>query len=219
LPFAFVSVLFCLSGCHNDSVRDIDGNSYKTIAIGTQVWMAENLKTTRYADGTPIPVVEKYDEWLALTTPAYALYNNDASNLDVYGALYNWHAVQSGKLCPKGWHVPDNADWTTLIIYLGGSNVAGNDMKEAGSAHWKSPNFGATNVSGFTALPGGFRSSNGSFNYLGISAYWWTSSEFSPANAYYLSMSFRQGFVFKNISMKSSGYCVRCIMDAPAEPK
>jgi uncharacterized protein (TIGR02145 family) len=140
-------------------VSDVDGNTYKVVIIGTQVWMAENLKTTKYSDGTPIPLVTDNTAWSNLTTPGYCWYNNDSATIaQTYGALYNWYTVNTGNLCPAGWHVPTDAEWTILITYLGGEDVAGGKLKEAGTAHWSSPNTGATNETGFTALPGGFRS-------------------------------------------------------------
>jgi uncharacterized protein (TIGR02145 family) len=144
------------------SVSDIDGNIYKTIEIGTQTWMAENLKTTKYNDGSPIPNVTDDSEWSKLTTPAYCwLFNKEEYFKAMYGAIYNYYAVTTGRLCPTGWHVSTKAEWDTLANFLGGANYhgstsdVGGKLKEAGTSHWKSPNTGATNSSGFTALPGG----------------------------------------------------------------
>jgi len=140
------------------TISDVEGNSYRTVTIGSQIWMAENLKTTRYNDNSPIPIVADQSNWDALTTPAYCWYNNDRSTYgDLYGALYNWYTAATGKLCPIGWHVPNNAEWFVLIDYLGGLDVAGGKMKTVGLTHWLSPNTGATNESGFSALPGGHR--------------------------------------------------------------
>lgn len=132
-------------------IADADGNTYKIIKIGDQVWTAENLRTTRYNDGTEIPLVTDYTAWTNLTTPAYAWTNNDIGNKSVYGALYNWFAVKTCKLCPSGWHVPTDAEWTILENHLGGISVAGGKMKETGTEHWFAPNTDATNESGFTA--------------------------------------------------------------------
>jgi len=202
-----------MTSCQKNSMKDTDGNSYKIVTIGTQTWMAENLRTTKYNDGTPIRQVTNYDSWANMTTPAYCWYNNDISNKDQYGALYNGYAVNTDKLCPKGWHVPADSNWTTLIIYLGGAMIAGNDMKEIGTVHWKSPNLGVTNISEFTALPGGNRSSNGSFNYIRVAGYWWSSTEISPGYMSFLILGYKSSFVSKNFNMNSSGYCVRCVMD------
>ena len=121
-----------LTGCHTNSLKDIDGNLYKTVTIGSQVWMKENLRTTRYNDGLAIPLVTDYDSWAALTTPAYCWYNNDSKNKEVYGALYNYYTIDTKKLCPEGWYVPADSDWTELIDYLGGSEIAANKLKRRG---------------------------------------------------------------------------------------
>ncbi|MBA7544886.1 hypothetical protein ES705_37247 [subsurface metagenome] len=159
------------------TVTDYEGNVYQTITIGSQEWMCENLKLTKYADGTAIPLVTNSTEWGNLTTPGYYWYNNDEPTYaNTYGALYNWYTVEKGNLCPTGWHVPTDAEWTTLTDYLGGASVAGGKLKETGTAHWSYPNTGATNESGFTALPGGGRSLNGTFGYVGSSGGWWSST-------------------------------------------
>jgi uncharacterized protein (TIGR02145 family) len=153
-------------------VKDIDNNRYEIVTIGTQTWMGENLKTTRYNDGSVIPLItDDNTAWETASTngaPAYTWYNNDASNLITYGALYNWYAIDTlsngnKNVCPTGWHVPTDVEWTTLTTYLG----AGGKMKEAGLAHWTTPNTGATNESGFAGLPGGYRGTNGTFNDIG----------------------------------------------------
>lgn len=142
------------------TMTDQDGNMYKTVTIGTQTWMAENLRTSKYQDGTAIPNVIDNTAWIALTTGAYCNYNNTESTdtIATYGRLYNWYAAtDSRNIAPVGWHVPTDAEWTTLTTYLGGVTVAGSKMKETGTTHWISPNTGATNESGFTALPSGVR--------------------------------------------------------------
>ena len=163
----------------NLTVTDIDGNIYNSVTIGNQVWMAENLKTTKYQNGEAIPNVTDDTEWSNLVTGAYSDYNNDPSNSDTYGRLYNWYAVDDSRnICPSGWHVPNYSEWTTLENYLGGYLVAGGKLKETGTTHWSSPNTGATNETGFTALPAGGRGSNpGDFIYLGERAVWWTSKD------------------------------------------
>jgi len=155
--------LFCSKGnpVNNDNLvfgimTDVDGNNYKTIKIGNQEWMAENLKTTKYKDGTSIPLFTAATPMANFTSPGYCWYNSDSATYrNSYGALYNWYAVNTGKLAPTGWHVPTEAEWNTLIAYLGGESVAGGKLKEAGTSHWSSPNTGATNEVGFSALPGG----------------------------------------------------------------
>jgi uncharacterized protein (TIGR02145 family) len=169
------------------AISDIDSNNYKTIQIGNQIWMAENLKTTRLNDGTLIPNVKESKEWGNLKTPGYSWYDNDASAyLADYGLLYNWFTVNTNKLCPSGWHVPSGTEWSTLTTYLGGGSIACGKMMEAGTAHWLNSNTGSTNSSGFTGLPGGSRYGDDvflgyivySFFDLGYTGYWWLSSEF-----------------------------------------
>ena len=178
--------LLCLAGfCKKEEdedtpggITDKDGNSYTSVTIGTQVWMVENLKTTKYNDGSPIPNVMDNTAWLQLTTDAYSWYDNDVSNKTPYGALYNWYAVNTGKLCPSGWHVPSDAEWITLKSYLGGEDVAGGKLKEAGTNHWDSPNTGATNDSGFSALAAGKRDYYiGDFKEMGTTTMFWSATE------------------------------------------
>lgn len=191
-------------------VTDIDGNIYKTVKIGNQIWMAENLKTTRYNDGTPIPNVTDNNEWSNLTTGAYCYYDNDYSNNTIYGKLYNWYAVETGKLAPKGWHVPTDAEWTTLTTYLGGESLAGGKMKSM--QFWKWPNTGANNFSGFTGLPAGTRHSDGTFNGVGYGAIIWSSTKSSMYGAWNRFLHYHDSMVrFSND--KEYGYSVRCIKD------
>jgi uncharacterized protein (TIGR02145 family) len=198
----------------SSNLTDIEGNIYKTITIGTQTWMAENLKTTKYKDGTAIPIVTDGTAWGALSSPGYCWYNNDAAtNKAVYGAMYNWYTVSTGKLCPAGWHVPDDAEWTTLINYLGGASVAGDKLKESGTAHWLSPNTSATNSSGFTLLPGGGRSSGGAFGSIGSYGYLWSSAENGLYDAWYREMSYYSGSLGRSSDRKRFGFSVRCLMD------
>ena len=155
------------------TLTDQDGNVYKTIVIGNQTWMAENLRTTKYRDGSPIPNVTEITAWGNLTTGAYCNYNNttSADTIATYGRLYNWYAaIDSRNIAPTGWHVPNDAEWETLIYYLGGYSVVGGKMKETGTTHWISPNTGATNESGFTALPSGLRLGYiyGTFDNMGV---------------------------------------------------
>ena len=212
----FAVILFCngLTGLQAQGVKDIDGNVYKTVTIGKQVWMAENLKTTIYNDGTAIPLVADDKAWAALTTPALCWYNNDeTANKNKYGALYNWYTVSINKLCPKGWHVPTDIEWTTLITYLGGKNDAGGKLKETSTIHWKSPNTGATNESGFTALPSGSRAANGSFHFVGEGVTYWSSTEYDASNAWFRSMTYNFGNVTIFYGRKQVGWSVRCLKD------
>jgi uncharacterized protein (TIGR02145 family) len=203
-----------LTACRTNSVEDIDGNVYKTVTVGTQVWMAENLKTTKYNDGTDIPSVTNNDEWAKLTTPAYSWYNNDASaNKKDYGALYNWYAVGTNKLCPTGWHVSTDAEWMALALFLDGNSKAGGKLKEKGTKHWRTPNTEATGESGFKAFPGGYRSFQGAFNYFGISGYWWSSTKYNESTSLFWNLRYKYGYVYKFRSEKTTGFSVRCIKE------
>ena len=197
-----------------ETVTDIDGNVYNTVTIGTQVWMTSNLKTTKYNDGTVIPLVTNNTEWAALSTPGYSWYNNDeATHKSTYGALYNWHTVNTLKLCPTGWHVPSDAEWTILTTYLGGESIAGGKLKEIGFSHWTSPNSGATNTTGFTALPAGYRHSDGSFINIGVSGPWWSSTEGNAISAWYRILGNQFSDVRRYNLGKEYGYSVRCVRD------
>jgi len=164
--------------CGISTVLDYEENVYHTVKIGDQCWLKENLRSTKYNDGTSITIVTDGTTWASLTTPAYCWYNNDyATYGSVYGALYNWYTVDTEKLCPIGWHVPSDTEWIQLTDYLGGENVAGGKLKEAGTEHWP-VNIGGTNESGFTALPGRYRNLI-SFEPCPVGcARWWCSTEF-----------------------------------------
>ena len=192
------------------SVSDYEGNTYQTIEIGTQTWMAENLKAVKYNDGTDIPFVVEVSAWAVLSTPGYCWYNNDSVS---YGALYNWHTVKTGKLCPTGWHVPTDNEWTILTDYLGGKSVSGGKLKETGTTHWLSPNTGATNESGFTALPVGYRDYSGGFNSIRNYGFWWTSTEGATSGAYYRDMYYGYVYTDRSSSNEKSGASVRCLKD------
>lgn len=196
------------------TATDIDGNVYTTVTIGTQVWMVENLKTTKYRNGTAIPNVIDSALWGNDTTGAYCNYNNDANNSTTYGRLYNWFAVNnSNNLAPAGWHVPSDAEWDTLTTYLGGADSAGGKLKEAGLTHWQNPNTDATNETGFTALPGGYRGFNGAFIGVGSIGYWWSSTEYGATSAWYRSMYFYFADVSRSYYNKEYGFSVRCVRD------
>ena len=184
--FAVVALILVITGsCKKDeeesgTITDSDNNVYTSITIGNQVWMVENLKTTKLSDGTPIQNITGDITWYQSFTPAYCWYGNEITYKSEYGALYNWHAVNSGKLCPAGWHVPTNVEWAELVNYVGGVDVAGSKLKEVGIIHWRDTNEGATNEYGFTALPGGFRSiglGDAGFFSIGYSGWYWTSTE------------------------------------------
>jgi uncharacterized protein (TIGR02145 family) len=186
-----------------------------TVTICSQDWMTKNLDVATYRNGDPIPKVTDPTAWAALSTGAYCYYNNDsATNAAVYGKLYNWYAVNDSRgLAPAGWHIPSQAEWTLLETCLGGWEFAGGAMKETGTTHWVSPNTDATNSSGFTGLPGGVRSSNGSFNFLGTHGYWWSSTESNAGIAWDRYLVNTDGVSYGSVEDKKGGFSVRCIRD------
>jgi uncharacterized protein (TIGR02145 family) len=198
----------------NGTVIDVDGNVYHTVAIGTQVWMVENLKTTKHNDGAAIPLVTDGTAWAALAAPGYCwFYNDSSSNKNTYGALYNWYTVNTGKLAPTGWHVPTDSEWSVLTTYLGGESVAGGKLKEAGTAHWNSPNTGATNEIGFSALPAGCRLPTGSFYEVDHFSGWWTSTVADATNSWGRYVAYNLALVDRSTSSKKQGFSVRCVRD------
>jgi uncharacterized protein (TIGR02145 family) len=201
----------------DNSIKDADGNVYTSVTIGTQVWMAENLKTTRYRNGDLIGTTTPATlDISAEATPKYQwAYDGDEGNAAIYGRLYTWYAATDTRnVCPVGWHVPDDAEWTTLVTFLGDVTVAGGKLKETGITHWATPNTGATNESGFTALPGGYRYGDGTFVYIGIIGNWWNSTEYSTTIGYYQYMSYGSSFVTRSSFDKQQVVCsVRCLRD------
>jgi len=212
------------------TLTDRDGNLYQIIKIGNQWWMAENLKVTHYRNGATISNVADNTEWANIITGAHCSYGNNPSNVTMYGNLYNWYAVDDSRdIAPKGWHVPTDEEWQELEIYLGMSPSAaisgttwrgtdeGGKLKEAGTAHWNAPNTGATNESGFTALPGGGRSSlenfEGKFEYKNVYASLWSSSDESTSQAWFRNLGHSHSDVKRNRISKNNGFSVRCIMD------
>lgn len=197
-----------------NTVTDIDGNIYNTVKIGTQVWMAENLKTTKYRNGDFIPNVTEDTKWSTLTTGAYCDYNNTVSNSTIYGRLYNWYAVSDSRnLAPTGWHVATDDEWTELITYLGGIDVAGGKLKESGTTHWPNPNTSATNESGFSALPGGRRHFSLTYDGIGSVGNWWSSSENNRGLPLYSALVSSNSSVFRDYGTDGYGFSVRCIRD------
>lgn len=224
------------------TVFDIDGNGYHSLVIGEQEWMVENLKVTRYNDGTAIPYVEGDSKWDELESPAYCWYNNDeTAHKEKYGALYNWYAVNTGKLAPKGWHVPSDEEWTQLEDYLiaKGYNydytLTENKLAKslAAATGWRSYNVEGTpgstdypyfqNLSGFSAVPAGHRGYEGKFNGLGETTTWWSSSiaydspndQVHLFNAYYRMIYYQYRDVWRRYGSKYMGFSVRCIRDLP----
>lgn len=217
-----------------DTVTDIDGTVYTTVTIGTQVWMAENLKTTKYNDGTKIPNVTDDDEWENLSSAAYCWYDNDINNGNTYGALYNWYAINTGKLCPAGWHVSTDEEWTELENYLtdNGYNYDGstgggrlnigkalvNDsgwvriIAEGAVGNTDYPEY--RNKSGFAALPGGGRGSDGIFDTIDYFGNWWSATEFNTNDAWYRYMYYSNSHVNRSYYYsKNHGFSVRCVRD------
>jgi len=211
-------VLFLTQSCKKDDVNskltDADGNVYNTVIIGTQEWMTENLKTTKYRNGDPIPNKTLDTEWQGLATGAYCDYDNLPVNSATYGKLYNAYAVlDSRNLCPAGWHVPTDVEWQALSTFLGGVSLSGGKLKEMGTTHWLSPNTGATNEHGFTALPGGTRSVDGVFFSMTDFGGWWTSTEGDITHAYYHDMAYDDSYDDRNSGLRNVGFSVRCLKD------
>lgn len=210
------------------TVSDIDGNNYKTIQIGTQEWMAENLKTTRFNDGSIIQLEEDNHSWDLLQAPGYCWFeNNEEVFRNMYGAYYNWFTVNSGHLCPTGWHVPSEDDWIVLKISLGmteeqanqffgnAGTIEGSKIKETGTINWIDESIPATNESGFTALPGGMRPDGGvDFDGEGMGAGWWSATSYSISNAWSHGVSYNDSGIWRsNMLSKAYGMNVRCIKD------
>ncbi len=215
-------VLLSVNGCKKDdtsnntnlgTVTDVDGNTYQTIKIGTQTWMMENLKATHYNDGTAIPKVENSSQWYSQAVGAYCFYNNDSTNNNTYGKLYNWYAVATGKLAPAGWHVPTLADYNTLVQYLGNGNDVGGKLKST-SPLWTTPNTGANNSTLFGALPAGYRSGSGStagYYNIGTATEFWLSDSNGPF--FFQLVNNTAGIHQGYMSYENNGYSIRCIKD------
>ena len=195
-------------------------------SIGNQVWTIKNLDVTTYRDGTPIPEVTDPTQWSNLTSGAWCYYNNESVNGRIYGKLYNWYAVAGiydaaslanqslrKQLAPVGWHVPSDTEWTTLTNFLGGESVAGGKMKDAGLTYWDSPNVSATNESGFTGIPGGYRNDDGTFDGLGSHAFWWSTKESSATESFYRYLYYNFGDAGSYFNLNVFGFSVRCIKD------
>lgn len=199
-------------------VTDIDGNVYHTVTIGTQVWLKENMRAVRYGKGDSIPHIEDGTEWGELNKGAYCNYDKNPANGTTYGRLYNWYAVNDYRnICPEGWHIPTDAEWQILTGFLGGDIVAGGKLKATGTLGqgdglWQDPNADATNESGFSALPGGFRTPAGNFSMLSENAMFWTSTA-DQARAWNRELSFKYGNAEKHSRELTYGYSVRCIKD------
>jgi len=215
--------------CNCGTTVIYNGVIYNTIQIGDQCWFKENLRTTKYNDGTSITNVTDSATWTSTTSGAYCCYDNNPSNCDTYGALYNWYAVNTGKLCPSGWHVPSDAEWDTLTNYLSansqywcGSNSSYIAKSLASTTSWNSStttcavgnNLSANNSTGFSALPGGYRHYNaGSFHNLSLHGFWWSSTEDGGSNAWGRLLNYNNTNVYRNNYNKKYGFSVRCLRD------
>jgi len=209
VPASSKTITFNFAAC-----TDGDNNNYTIVQIGTQTWMVENLKTTKYNNGTSIPLVTDNSAWAKLNTHGYCWYNNDdATYKNTYGALYNWFTVHTAGLAPAGWHLATDAEFTTLTDYLGGESVAGGKLKETGITNWLTPNTGATNESGFSANPGGLRYYDGSYATMGKYSFWWSSTTFNTSSAWARRVYYSHGAVDRYYDLKTHGFSVRCVRD------
>jgi uncharacterized protein (TIGR02145 family) len=219
-----MSLIVLVMSCQKDpslspipivSVTDVDGNKYSTVRIGTQIWMSENLKTTKYCNGDIILNVPNVSEWNSLTTGGWAHYDNDGEYEDSYGKLYNWYAVADDRnICPCNWHVPTDAEWKVLTDYLGGNPVAGGKMKSTGTQYWTGSNADATNESGFSGLPGGYRGVDGLFYGIGTNGYWWSSTGSISNDVWSITLYYFNGNAgIYDYTKSYEGYSVRCLMD------
>jgi len=226
LMLALIGSLLFFTACEKDddpeteetikegTVTDIEGNVYVTVQIDDQVWMAENLKTTTYNDGTAIDLVTDNNEWESDTTVAYCWYDNDeAQYADTYGALYNWNVVSTGNLCPDGWHVPTYDEWMALEGYIVSSGHNGSEGTTLKATYGWGENGNGTNDYGFTALPGGCRYSPGHFYGIGEIGGWWTASEFGSGSAHSRGLSADENTVGKYAYIYQLGFSVRCVQD------
>lgn len=191
------------------------GHCYETVKIGSQCWMTENLVATKYNDGTDIPHVTDSNIWSGLLSPGFCWYDNNLANYgNSYGALYNWYSVNTGKLCPDGWHVPSDSEWLSLSVYLGGEIVAGGKLKDFSTDYWNSPNTGATNESGFTGLPGGYCGIDEPLFYaVGDNGNWWSTTEVAEEFTFIWSTYSTDSNFSRGLASKRNGLSVRCLKD------
>ena len=200
--------------CSTGELTNIDGKVYRTVRIGEHVWMLENLRTMHFNDGTEIPLITEHNTWIETNSPAMVWQNNDESNFRKFGALYNWYAASSPKICPEGWRVPSNEDWQILFDYYPDIDLVGGILKETGTENWISPNRGATNESGFTAQPGSFRGrSQEAFSNYGFFSYMWANTSFKPDSGLSISLQYNSPKIFIEENHMTSGLTIRCIMD------
>ncbi len=207
------------NGSNVSTVTDIDGNIYDTVAIGSQVWLKQNLNTTKFNNGNPISLITDVTQWSIVDSAAYSNFNNSISNPTNYGRLYNYFVVSDTRnICPIGWHIPSQAEWNTLITYLGGSSIAGGKLKEIGITNWLTPNTGATNSSNFTALPANKRGSDGIFTISGESAFFWTSTLSTTTRGFYKNIDYNQEGINEGNHSFRNGLSIRCIKNVASNP-
>jgi uncharacterized protein (TIGR02145 family) len=199
------------SGNSSTSVTDVDGNKYAAVKIGNQNWMKFNLKVSKLNDGTNIPEIKPNDQWGQATTAGFSYYDNNNSNDSIYGKLYNWYAVNTGKVCPTGWRVPTLEDWEKLSVFLGGDSISGGKLKYLNNNNWSNPTTQATNSSGFTALPGGMRWYNGSFGSKTGMGNWWAQNEMTSNTAAHIILINYSDMFSKSENFKKAGMSIRCI--------
>jgi uncharacterized protein (TIGR02145 family) len=234
LKFLFILIVTAaiINGCEKDkddpggTITDVEGNVYKTVKIGSQVWMAENLKTTKFNDNSAIPNVSVASSWEILTTPGYSWYNNDIANKDTMGAMYNWYAANRSNICPSGWSVPSDSDFIELELHLGlpqneihtygwHGTDQGSQMKS--TSGWIGGDGKATNSSKFSALPGGYRQSRGLFSGMGLITFFWTADDDAynnkPTEAWYRRLDATETRIYKGTSAKAAGNYIRCLQD------
>lgn len=211
------SKLFKSQKQSQETVTDFDATTFKTLKIGTQVWSATNLNVSNFNNGDAIPEAKTVAEWNKASEngkPTWCYYENDPTNGEIYGKLYNWFVVKDPRgLAPKGWHIPSDTEWKTLTDNLGGAGIAGSKLKEVGNIHWKRLNTESNNKSGFTAIPGGARGIGGAFNNIGSSGYWWSSTEYNTGKAWCCFMSFNHSHIEMSDFNESNGLSIRCVKD------
>lgn len=209
LLFVAVITAMMLTAC--------DGQSYKEVTIGDQVWMTENLNVEEFRNGDPIPHAQTDEEWKRAGEngqPAWCYYDNDPANGKIYGKLYNFYAVSDWRgLAPEGWRIPDEADWYYLVTLLGGEDFAGGKLKANDTIYWENPNTGATNETGFTALPGGYRYDEGRFDNIGYGGFWWSSAKLHSNSSWYRTLDNRSTHAFRHYANKSAGFSLRLLRE------
>lgn len=206
------------SGVLKQVIYDIDSNSYKIVQIGTQFWMCQDLKVSRYNDGTPILNLTDDSLWSTTSVGAWRSYGNNSKLFADYGKLYNWFVIDkknngNKNVCPTGWHVSSDLDWSILSNYLGGDLVSGGLLKDSVYTHWNKPNTGATNSVYFYAFPNGYSDFSGKFSNIGYSGYWWTSTD-SVTTAIYRNLSYSDPVLTTYSGDKHNGFSIRCIKDS-----